>query len=127
MQRRHFLSSVLVAGIPALKAHTGSTPADFKRRFIAEARRQGRPLEWAYQPGAHLDPFLDFYPGDQWVSRWTLVDGPAGTMAGANARAFTAEAARRRVSFRKLAGDAVLDWSERASHESPGVSRYLYL
>jgi hypothetical protein len=128
MQRRTFFSTILAAAVPAVAVPAQpETPAEFKRRFQAESRRQGRPLVWLYQPGAEVEPFLDWYPGDRWVSRWMVAEGPPGTFADTNARAFEAEAQRHAKLFARDMGGPVLDWTLRISHAKPGCSCHLYL
>lgn len=104
MQRRTFLGSVVVAGIaragvpagvPAAFGKSGLTPAEYKRRWIAAARATGRKPVFVFEPTGELEPFLDWYPGDEWVGGWRVDTLRPGQAADATARSFAHEGARR--------------------------------
>ncbi|GEM_PF-6827763 len=106
MQRRTFLGSVVLAGVRGEAAEpasgqafnrSGLSPEEYKRRFREESRRQGRRLAWRYSPGTALEPFLDWYPGDEWVSLWAVETRGARIVDNVNARSFVHEAQVREM------------------------------
>ena len=104
MQRRTFLGSVMVAGLAQAGSpveelgafsRSGLTPAEYKRRWIAAARATGQKPVWVFEPTGELEPFLDWYPGDEWVSGWRVDTLRTHLTADATARSFTHEGESR--------------------------------
>lgn len=77
-------------------------PQAYIRNFRLQAARHGGRIEWVYTPGSSLEPFLDFYPGDDCVSSWALSQPAPDGFGPANARSFAAEARRRGHTLRLL-------------------------
>ncbi len=113
MQRRTFfgLGSVMVAGLAQAGSaaeesvsfgRSGLTPAEYKRRWVAAVRASGRKPVWVFEPTGELEPFLDWYPGDEWVSGWRVDAARPELAADATARSFAHEGERRgyRVELR---------------------------
>jgi hypothetical protein len=103
MQRRTFLGSVMVAGLAqagtvtdelAAFSRSGLTPAEYKRRWVAAVHASGQKPVWVLEPTGELEPFLDWYPGDEWVSGWR-VDAPGPQSADSTTRSFAYEGERR--------------------------------
>ena len=104
MQRRTFLGSVMVAGLAqagspaadlAAFGRSGLTPAEYKRRWIARVQATGQKPVWVFEPTGELEPFLDWYPGDEWVSGWRVDTLRPHLAADATARSFAHEGGRR--------------------------------
>lgn len=104
MQRRTFLGSVMVAGLAqagsaaeavAAFGRCGLTPAAYKQRWIAAVRATGQKPVWVLEPTGEIEPFLDWYPGDEWVSGWRIDALRPHLAANATARSFALEGERR--------------------------------
>lgn len=105
MQRRKFLGSVMmVAGLAQAGSaaenssafgRSGLTPAAYKQRWIAAVRATGRKPVWVLEPTGEIEPFLDWYPGDEWVSGWRIDALRPHLAANATARSFAHEGERR--------------------------------
>jgi len=110
MQRRTFLGTVVVAAVRGDAAvhqgqpfnTSGLSPEEYKQQFRATARLHGRRLAWRYEPGTALEPFLDWYPGDEWVSHWEVSTPGALPYENVNARSFIHEARLRGQHVSKL-------------------------
>lgn len=79
----------------------GLSPAEFKRRWIEAAKelrtRPGaRELVWHYAPTGEIEPFLAWYPGDEFVDRWRVTRNDNGSADESMVRSFAHEAAQRK-------------------------------
>ncbi len=87
------LSAAIPAGTPAAVGFNrcGLTPAEFKKRWA----ETGGEAAWLYEPGAEIEPFLDWYPGDREVKAWAMRVSSEQELNSVQARSFRAEAERR--------------------------------
>ena len=83
---------------------SGLSPEEFKRAWIQRVRAE-RALgltgqaEWRYAPTGEVEPFMAWYPGDEWVDHWALATSePQAPMA----RSFAHEAAGRGKQLRTV-------------------------